>query len=72
MKVDADSDFTSLYALCRQWLKNDIPRKKQVNCMIEYPYILEYFKKAALNCMIVSMEEGRMNHPQKGGFVHYM
>ena len=43
VKVDADSDFTSLYALCRQWLKNDIPRKKQVNCMIEYPYILESF-----------------------------
>eukprot|EP00250_Pteridium_aquilinum_P009966 c19059_g1_i1 orf=244-870(-) len=29
VKVGADSDSTSLYTLCRRWLRNDAPRKEQ-------------------------------------------
>ncbi len=45
VKLLSETDDTSLYALCRRWVRNDVPRKDQVEYSILFQILLEWFTK---------------------------
>jgi hypothetical protein len=45
VKLLSETDDTSLYALCRRWVRNDVPRKDQVEYSIVFRILLEWFTK---------------------------
>ncbi len=45
VKLLSETDDTSLYALCRRWVRNDVPRKDQVEYNILFQILLEWFTK---------------------------
>jgi hypothetical protein len=45
VKLLSETDDTSLYALCRRWVRNDVPRKDQVEYSILFRILLEWFTK---------------------------